>query len=79
MTLHRRAVHMQMRLAKTFGVRRSLPSLAHYVLTGLLQSHHPLFFEGLEWPGTTGYRPFITLQDVQRVATVLTHLENDPR
>ena len=79
MTLRQRAVHLQMRLSATFGVRRSLPGLAHYVLTGLLQPHHPLFFEGLEWPGTTGYRPFLTLQNVQRVAAVLTQLENDPR
>lgn len=78
MTLHRRAVHLQTHLYKTIGVRRALPGLAHQVLTGLLQPPHPVFFEGLEWPGTTGYRTFLSLQDVQRVDAVLTRLENDP-
>jgi Family of unknown function (DUF6178) len=78
MTLHRRAVHLQTQLDKTLGVRRTLPSLEHQVLTGLLQPHHPLFFEGLEWPGTTGYRTFLSVQDVQRTEAILARLENDP-
>jgi hypothetical protein len=77
MRLRQRALSLQTHLDHAAGVRRALSGLARQVLDGLL-GKHPQFFEGLKHPGATGYRDFLHVRDIMLVASVLTHLENDP-
>jgi hypothetical protein len=75
--LHQRALRLQTALDREAGVRRALPGLARQVIDGLLRQP-PQFFIGLERPGETGYRDFLSLQDITLVAPLLTALEHDP-
>jgi hypothetical protein len=77
MRLHQQALRLQTHLDHAAGVRRALPGLARQVLDGLL-AKHPQFFEGLEYPGATGYRNVLHVQDVALIAPVLTYIERDP-
>lgn len=77
MRLHQRALRLQTWLDYGAGVRRALPGLARQVVDGLLR-RPPQFFTGLERPGETGYRDFLSMQDIALVAPLLTSIEHDP-
>ena len=75
--LHQRALRVHAHLSGATGLRRALGGLAHRVMEGLL-SRPPQFFEGAMSHGETGYRDFLSLQDITRVNTLLTAVEDDP-
>jgi hypothetical protein len=77
MRLHQRALRLQACLEAAGGVRRALPGLAQQVMDGLLRQP-PQFFTGLERPGDTTYRNFLSMQDIALVEPLLTALERDP-
>jgi hypothetical protein len=75
--LHQRTLRLQEHLNATAGVRRALSGLARQVADGLLD-RPPQFFDGITQPGATGYRDFISLQDITLVDAILTAVEYDP-
>jgi hypothetical protein len=77
MRLQQRALRLQTGLQAEGGVRRALPGLSRQVIDGLLHQP-PQFFTGLEQPGDTAYRDFLSLQDIALVEPLLTALEHDP-
>jgi hypothetical protein len=77
MRLHQRALRLQTSLEAGGGVRRALPGLPRQVVDGLLRQP-PQFFVGLERPGDTAYRDFLSVQDIALVEPLLTALEHDP-
>ena len=76
MRLHQRALRLQACLDYGAGVRRALPGLARQVVDGLLR-RPPQLFTGLERPGATGYRDFLSRRDIALVDPLLTLLEQD--
>ena len=78
MRLKQRAMRLQTHLNSAAGVRRALPSVARYVVDGLLHTWYPQFFLGLESPEEMAYRDFLHLRDIQLVDTMLSALEHDP-
>jgi hypothetical protein len=77
MRLHQRALRLQTGLETGGGVRRALPGLARQVVDGLLR-WPPQFFTGLEQPGDTTYRDFLSVQDITLAEPLLIALEHDP-
>jgi hypothetical protein len=75
--LHQRALRLHAHLSGATGLRRALGGLAYRVMEGLL-CRPPQCFAGAMAPGETDYRDFMALQDITRVATILTAVEDDP-
>jgi hypothetical protein len=75
--LHQRALRVHAHLSGATGLRRALGGLAHRVMEGLL-SRPPQCFEGAVSPGETGYRDFLSRQDITRIDAILTAVEDDP-